>query len=195
MTAKLPSVSSVLMVFSTTVPPCQIAICIVRIQLHKKVMFQLERVPSMRLKLATLLHPGISLMMELSMRKTSRDAPLSPCRQTKTIALHTYNKRQPTTIAARRAQVNMAVIPKRPINQNPVFEFIFQVINVIEKLQQDVNRAILAVPPLMLSITLSVLAMHHVLAKHQIQITLKNVRMDRTTVFQQCLQHGNGTEA
>ena len=31
--------------------------------------------------------------------------------------------------------------------------------------------------------------------QHQIQITLKNVQVDRTTVFQQCFQHGNGMEA
>ena len=68
-------------------------------------------------------------------------------------------------------------------------------INVTEKLQQDANHAILAVQPLMLSITLLVLATLHVLAKHQIQITSKNVLVDKTTAFQQCLQHGNGMVA
>merc|ERR1719443_77032 len=59
-------------------------------------------------------------MMEPNMKKTSRDAPLSLWRRTKMNALHTFKMASPTIIADRPAPA----------------------INVIEKLQQDVNHAI-----------------------------------------------------
>ena len=112
MMVKLLSVSSALMVFSMTVPHCQTAICIVRIPLHRRARSQSEHAPSMLLKLATLLLPGTSLMMELSMKKTLRAAPLSPWRKTRTNALHTFKMGSPIITAVRLAQVNMTVFPK-----------------------------------------------------------------------------------
>ena len=104
------------MVCSMTVPHYQTVIYFARILLHKKALFQSEPAPSMLLKLATLLPAGILLMMEQSMKKTSRDALLSPWRKTKTNALHTFKMASPTITAVKPAPVNRCYL-KRTENQ------------------------------------------------------------------------------